>query len=106
MPGFYSVALPDLHHYRFAGWPDAGWVARRRPLAGPLSPRGSQPVHRTLRCGFVSPNGLAELAERVLGLQYKSLPGRVNVERAQKSSGFRVVWGKASRVSTRRMSRW
>lgn len=40
----------------------AGWVARRRPLAGPLSPRGSQPVLRTLRWRCASPYGPRELA--------------------------------------------
>jgi hypothetical protein len=39
----------------------AGWVARRRPLAGPLSPCGSQPAPQTLPGGSVFPNGSAGL---------------------------------------------
>src|ERR1700688_2229590 len=43
----------------------AGWVARTRPLAEPLSPRGPQPVLRTLRVGCVRLNGPAEPLGRV-----------------------------------------
>src|ERR1051325_3951387 len=38
----------------------AGWVARTRPLAGPLSPRGPQPVLSKLRGGFAALNGSPE----------------------------------------------
>ena len=43
----------------------AGWVARTRPLAGPLSPRGPQPVLSKLRGHFASDNGSAEPEYRV-----------------------------------------
>ncbi len=46
----------------------AGWVARTRPLAGPLSPRGPQPVLQRLRTCFQSLNGSAEPRNRVPGL--------------------------------------
>ena len=49
----------------------AGWVARRRPLAGPLSPCGSQPATKTLPGRFVSPNGPAGLTVGVRELRYK-----------------------------------
>jgi hypothetical protein len=35
----------------------AGWVARTRPLAEPLSPRGPQPVLSKLQIGYVWLNG-------------------------------------------------
>ena len=54
---------------------NAGWVARRQPLAGPLSPRGSQPVPTTLRSHFDSPNGPAGPPGGVRGLQYKGFRG-------------------------------
>ena len=38
----------------------AGWVARTRPLAEPLSPRGPQPVLRSLRGGCAALNGSPE----------------------------------------------
>jgi hypothetical protein len=38
----------------------AGWVARTRPLAEPLSPRGPQPVLRSLRCDPEALNGPPE----------------------------------------------
>jgi hypothetical protein len=38
----------------------AGWVARTRPLAEPLSPRGPQPVLRRLRTRIARHNGPAE----------------------------------------------
>jgi len=43
----------------------AGWVARTRPLAEPLSPRGPQPVLQRLRTLLVRLNGSAEPLERV-----------------------------------------
>ncbi len=46
----------------------AGWVARTRPLAEPLSPRGPQPVLQTLRGFFERLNGSREPQDRVLGL--------------------------------------
>ncbi len=46
----------------------AGWVARTRPLAEPLSPRGPQPVLRRLRTCIGSDNGSAEPLDRVPGL--------------------------------------
>ena len=49
----------------------AGWVTRRRPLAGPLSPCGSQPATRTLPGRFVSPNGPAGLPAGVRESRYK-----------------------------------
>jgi hypothetical protein len=52
----------------------AGWVARRRPLAGPLSPRGSQPVLSMLGGCLVSANESPGLTARVRGLQYKGFP--------------------------------
>ena len=63
---------PPYRYCGYGGWSDAGWVARRRPLAGPLSPRGSQPALTKLRGHFASPNGSVGLAARVRGLQYKS----------------------------------
>jgi hypothetical protein len=38
----------------------AGWVARTRPLAEPLSPRGPQPVLRRLRGACETLNGPLE----------------------------------------------
>jgi len=38
----------------------AGWVARTRPLAEPLSPRGPQPVPQRLRTFIAPHNGSAE----------------------------------------------
>ena len=38
----------------------AGWVARTRPLSGPLSPRGPQPVLERLKMLFARLNGSAE----------------------------------------------
>jgi hypothetical protein len=35
----------------------AGWVARTRPLAEPLSPRGPQPVLDKLQTGYEALNG-------------------------------------------------
>ena len=46
----------------------AGWVARTRPLAEPLSPRGPQPVLQTLRGFFERLNGSREPQDRVPGL--------------------------------------
>jgi hypothetical protein len=48
----------------------AGWVARTRPLTGPLSPRGPQPVLSTVRKGAARANGPAEPADRVRGSWY------------------------------------
>src|SRR6266849_8032480 len=48
----------------------AGWVARTRPLAEPLSPRGPQPVLRKLLSLYVSPNGPPEPANGVRGSWY------------------------------------
>jgi hypothetical protein len=45
----------------------AGWVARTRPLAEPLSPRGPQPVLRRLRTCMWSLNGSPEPPGTVLG---------------------------------------
>lgn len=45
----------------------AGWVARTRPLSGPLSPRGPQPVLGKLRGRFADDNGSAEPEDRVRG---------------------------------------
>ena len=44
----------------------AGWVARTRPLAEPLSPRGPQPVLRSLRTPIARLNGSAEPLDGVL----------------------------------------
>ena len=49
----------------------AGWVARRRPLAGPSSPCGSQPAPRRLAGRIVSPNGPAGLTAGVRESRYK-----------------------------------
>jgi len=38
----------------------AGWVARTRPLAEPLSPRGPQPVPQRLRTRVARNNGSPE----------------------------------------------
>jgi hypothetical protein len=38
----------------------AGWVARTRPLAEPLSPRGPQPVPQRLRTSIARNNGSPE----------------------------------------------
>ena len=46
----------------------AGWVARTRPLAEPLSPRGPQPVLQTLRIRIARLNGSAEPLDGVPGL--------------------------------------
>ncbi len=46
----------------------AGWVARTRPLAEPLSPRGPQPVLKTLRLCIACLNGSAEPLDGVPGL--------------------------------------
>jgi|ERR1700674_3352 len=43
----------------------AGWVARTRPLAEPLSPRGPQPVPRRLQTGPAPLNGPPEPANGV-----------------------------------------
>ena len=43
----------------------AGWVARTRLLAEPLSPRGPQPVLERLRAGCGALNGPLEPLERV-----------------------------------------
>ena len=43
----------------------AGWVARTRPLAEPLSPRGPQPVPRRLQTGPAPLNGPPEPRNRV-----------------------------------------
>ena len=45
----------------------AGWVARTRPLAEPLSPRGPQPVLRRLRTLIADLNGTGEPLDGVLG---------------------------------------
>src|SRR5579859_951939 len=45
----------------------AGWVARTRPLSGPLSPRGPQPVLSKLRGSFAALNGSPEPEYRVRG---------------------------------------
>ena len=45
-------------------------LARTRPLAEPLSPRGPQPVIDKLREGLVWLNGPSEPKNRVLGLWY------------------------------------
>src|SRR6266478_296882 len=45
----------------------AGWEARTRPLAGPLSPRGPQPVPQKLRDGPAGLNGPPEPRNRVRG---------------------------------------
>ena len=46
----------------------AGWVARTRPLAEPLSPRGPQPVPKRLRMPIARLNGSAEPLDGVPGL--------------------------------------
>jgi hypothetical protein len=46
----------------------AGWVARTRPLAEPLSPRGPQPVLKRLRTCFEGLNGSPEPPGGVPGL--------------------------------------
>jgi hypothetical protein len=46
----------------------AGWVARTRPLAEPLSPRGPQPVPRTLRALTPPLNGPPDSFVPVPGL--------------------------------------
>ena len=46
----------------------AGWVARTRPLAESLSPRGSQPVLQTLETRSCSLNGSPEPLGGVPGL--------------------------------------
>ena len=46
----------------------AGWVARTRPLSGPLSPRGPQPVPATLDRARAGLNGPTEPTSRYAGL--------------------------------------
>jgi hypothetical protein len=46
----------------------AGWVARTRPLAEPLSPRGPQPVLKRLRTYIEGLNGSPEPPGGVPGL--------------------------------------
>ena len=46
----------------------AGWVARTRPLAEPLSPRGPQPVLQRLRTALNGLNGSPEPLGGVPGL--------------------------------------
>jgi hypothetical protein len=46
----------------------AGWVARTRPLAEPLSPRGPQPVPQRLRICTARYNGSPEPLNGVPGL--------------------------------------
>jgi hypothetical protein len=46
----------------------AGWVARTRPLAEPLSPRGPQPVPQRLRTCIEGLNGSPEPPGGVPGL--------------------------------------
>ena len=46
----------------------AGWVARTRPLTGPLSPRGPQPVLSKLQTAFARLNGPADPAKAVPSL--------------------------------------
>jgi hypothetical protein len=48
----------------------AGWVARTRPLAEPLSPRGPQPVPRRLQTGPAPLNGPPEPPNAVPGSWY------------------------------------
>jgi len=48
----------------------AGWVARTRPLSRPLSPRGPQPVLRTLRVRTAKANGPPEPLAGVRGSWY------------------------------------
>jgi hypothetical protein len=45
----------------------AGWEARTRPLAEPLSPRGPQPVPQRLRTCIASLNGSPEPQDGVRG---------------------------------------
>jgi len=63
-----GAARPPKHS-EFYSWEAekkvAGWVARTRPLAEPLSPRGPQPVLQRLRTLLVRLNGSAEPLERV-----------------------------------------
>jgi hypothetical protein len=66
-----EIGVPNHHRHRRRPR-GAGWVARRRPLARPLSPRGFQPAHMKVRWLFASPNGSVELAAEVRGLQYRS----------------------------------
>src|SRR5215469_11361640 len=49
-------------------------VSELAHLAGPLSPRGSQPALSMLGARFASPNESAGLTAGVRGLQYKSFP--------------------------------
>ena len=56
----------------------AGWVARTRPLAEPLSPRGPQPVLRSLRVLMWGPQWAARATRRGTGvvvLARNSSPG-------------------------------
>jgi hypothetical protein len=46
----------------------AGWEARTRPLAEPLSPRGPQPVPQRLRTCVEGLNGSPEPRDGVRGL--------------------------------------
>jgi hypothetical protein len=57
--------------YRWRGKQEmklAGWVARTRPLAEPLSPRGPQPVPQRLRTRIEGHNGSPEPPGGVPGL--------------------------------------
>ncbi len=56
-----------LSDWRMRDLNKAGWVARTRPLAEPLSPRGPQPVPRRLRMSMKGLNGSAEPLDRVPG---------------------------------------
>jgi hypothetical protein len=49
----------------------AGWEARTRLLAEPLSPRGYQPVLTNLRSYFASPNGSTEPTPEYAGCSTK-----------------------------------
>jgi hypothetical protein len=62
--------LVGYKRLEISGLDMAGWVARTRPLAEPLSPRGPQPVLRTLRVASALANGPPEPPVGVRGSWY------------------------------------
>ena len=68
MSGLLRGYLLILLGLRQEGKNLAGWVARTRPLSGPLSPRGPQPVPVTLGKGLACLNGPTEPTSRYAGL--------------------------------------
>jgi len=78
----------------------AGWVARTRPLAGPLSPRGSQPVLSNLRSHFASANGSTEPTPEYAGCSTKVSD---QVARSIRPVSNHILWNRLKGAERRAM---